>query len=72
MTPPFSFRPANYDWKKKDGELPPLAKADGAYLRFEMLNKSDNGVYLCKVDNGIGQSEGEYKLLVQGRTPSGR
>lgn len=56
---------------KKDGELPPLAKVDGAYLRFEMLNKSDNGVYLCKVDNGIGQSEGEYKLLVQGRTPAG-
>lgn len=44
---------------------------DGAYLRFEMLNKSDNGLYLCKVDNGIGQSEGEYKLLVQGRTPGG-
>lgn len=72
-TPPsLSFRPTVYNWRKKDGELPPLAKVDGAYLRFEMLNKSDNGVYHCQVDNGIGQSEGEYKLLVQGRTPGGR
>lgn len=53
-------------WEKKDGELPPLAKVDGAFLRFEMLNKSDNGVYLCHADNGIGSSQGEYTLLVQG------
>lgn len=59
-------RPTIYIWKKKDGELPPLAKPDGAFLRFEMLNKSDNGVYLCQADNGIGNSQGEYALLVQG------
>ncbi|XP_029930693.1 cell adhesion molecule 3 isoform X2 [Myripristis murdjan] len=57
--------PTSYEWLKTDGELPPLAKVDGAFLRFEMLNKSDNGVYLCNADNGIGQSQGEYKLLVQ-------
>uniref|UniRef100_A0A667Z0L4 Cell adhesion molecule 3 n=1 Tax=Myripristis murdjan TaxID=586833 RepID=A0A667Z0L4_9TELE len=57
-------RPTSYEWLKTDGELPPLAKVDGAFLRFEMLNKSDNGVYLCNADNGIGQSQGEYKLLV--------
>ncbi|XP_041659931.1 cell adhesion molecule 3 isoform X1 [Cheilinus undulatus] len=57
--------PASFMWEKKDGELPPLAKADGAFLRFEMLNKSDNGVYLCNADNGIGNSQGEYTLLVQ-------
>ncbi|XP_049930677.1 cell adhesion molecule 3 isoform X1 [Epinephelus moara] len=57
--------PTSYTWEKKDGELPPLAKADSAFLRFEMLNKSDNGVYLCHADNGIGNSQGEYKLLVQ-------
>ncbi|XP_071346841.1 cell adhesion molecule 3 isoform X3 [Trachinotus anak] len=57
--------PTSYMWEKKDGELPPLAKADGAFLRFEMLNKSDNGVYLCQADNGIGNSQGEYTLLVQ-------
>uniref|UniRef100_A0A8C6WX57 Cell adhesion molecule 3 n=1 Tax=Neogobius melanostomus TaxID=47308 RepID=A0A8C6WX57_9GOBI len=38
----------------KDGELGPLVKIDGAYLHFEMLNKSDNGVYLCQAENGIG------------------
>ena len=44
-----------------------LAKADGAFLQFEMLNKSDNGVYLCLADNGVGRSStGEYTLLVQG------
>uniref|UniRef100_A0A665VEH1 Cell adhesion molecule 3 n=1 Tax=Echeneis naucrates TaxID=173247 RepID=A0A665VEH1_ECHNA len=57
--------PASYFWEKKDGELPPLAKVDGAFLRFEMLNKSDNGVYHCRADNIIGSSEGEYTLLVQ-------
>ncbi|XP_026231116.1 cell adhesion molecule 3 isoform X1 [Anabas testudineus] len=57
--------PTSYIWEKKDGELPPLSKADGAYLRFEMLNKSDNGVYLCHADNGIGNGQGEYTLLVQ-------
>ncbi|XP_040000110.1 cell adhesion molecule 3 [Xiphias gladius] len=57
--------PTSYIWEKKDGELPPLAKADGAFLRFEMLNKSDNGVYLCHADNGIGNNQGEYTLLVQ-------
>ncbi|XP_034038720.1 cell adhesion molecule 3-like [Thalassophryne amazonica] len=30
-----------------------------------MLNKSDNGVYLCNADNGIGTSKGEYSLVVQ-------
>uniref|UniRef100_A0A665VFV5 Cell adhesion molecule 3 n=1 Tax=Echeneis naucrates TaxID=173247 RepID=A0A665VFV5_ECHNA len=59
------LRPASYFWEKKDGELPPLAKVDGAFLRFEMLNKSDNGVYHCRADNIIGSSEGEYTLLVQ-------
>lgn len=62
-----SLRPTAYTWKKKDGELPQLAKIEGAYLRFEMLNKSDNGVYLCQADNGIGNSQGEYTLLVQGK-----
>ncbi|XP_054625081.1 cell adhesion molecule 3 isoform X2 [Dunckerocampus dactyliophorus] len=58
-------KPSSYIWEKKDGELPPLAKANGAFLHFEMLNKTDNGVYLCFVDNGIGSSVGEYMLLVQ-------
>ncbi|XP_076601865.1 cell adhesion molecule 3 isoform X2 [Chaetodon auriga] len=58
--------PTSYMWEKKDGELPPLAKVDGAFLLFEVLNKSDNGVYLCTADNGIGNSQGEYTLLVQG------
>ncbi|KAM9349277.1 cell adhesion molecule 3 [Symphorus nematophorus] len=60
--------PTSYIWEKKDGELPPLAKVDGAYLRFETLNKSDNGIYLCHADNGIGKSSGDYTLLVQDPT----
>ncbi|XP_029686929.1 cell adhesion molecule 3 isoform X3 [Takifugu rubripes] len=67
--------PNSYIWQKKDGALPPLAKSDGAFLHFEMLNKSDNGVYLCLADNGIGRSQGAYILLVQDPTamssPSG-
>ncbi|KAM4605212.1 cell adhesion molecule 3, partial [Polymixia lowei] len=60
--------PSSYNWEKKDGELPPLAKVDGAFLRFESLNKSDNGVYLCQANNDIGKSQGEYTLLVQDPT----
>uniref|UniRef100_A0A8K9WPT7 Cell adhesion molecule 3 n=1 Tax=Oncorhynchus mykiss TaxID=8022 RepID=A0A8K9WPT7_ONCMY len=60
--------PISYVWQKKDGELPPLAKVDGSVLRFEMLNKSDNGIYLCQADNGIGKVQGQYTLLVQDPT----
>uniref|UniRef100_A0A673AES1 Cell adhesion molecule 3 n=1 Tax=Sphaeramia orbicularis TaxID=375764 RepID=A0A673AES1_9TELE len=56
-------------WEKKNGEFPPLAKVEGAYLHFEMLNKSDNGVYLCYAGNGIGtEGLGEYTLQVQDPT----
>ena len=58
--------PRSYVWERKDGELSALAKVDGAFLVFEMLNKSDNGVYQCQIDNGIGKSEGVYTLQVQG------
>ncbi|XP_013996554.2 cell adhesion molecule 3 isoform X1 [Salmo salar] len=61
-------KPTSYVWQKKDGELPLLAKVDGSFLLFEMLNKSDNGVYLCQADNGIGKMQGEYTLLVQDLT----
>lgn len=58
--------PSIFLWEKKDGELGPLVKFDGAFLYFEMLNKSHNGVYLCQASNGIGdQGQGEYTLFVQ-------
>uniref|UniRef100_A0AAR2LP02 Ig-like domain-containing protein n=1 Tax=Pygocentrus nattereri TaxID=42514 RepID=A0AAR2LP02_PYGNA len=60
--------PTSFTWQKKDGELPPQVKADGAFLLFEALNKSDNGVYLCQANNGIGPGEGSYTLLVQDPT----
>uniref|UniRef100_A0A3B3HG08 Cell adhesion molecule 3 n=1 Tax=Oryzias latipes TaxID=8090 RepID=A0A3B3HG08_ORYLA len=60
--------PANYIWERRDGDLPLLAKPDGAVLYFSMLNKSDNGVYVCHADNGIGKSSGEYTLQVQDPT----
>lgn len=57
--------PTTYIWEKKDGELPSLARTEGAVLHFPMLNKSDNGVYICHADNGIGNNHGEYTLQVQ-------
>ncbi|KAK5600918.1 hypothetical protein CRENBAI_007081 [Crenichthys baileyi] len=60
--------PTIYSWEKADGELPPLVKADGAILSFLMLNKSDNGVYTCHADNGIGKGRGSYMLQVQDTT----
>lgn len=61
------LRPTIFSWEKEDGELPPLAKAEGALLSFSMLNKSDNGVYICHADNGIGKGKGSYTLQVQGK-----
>ncbi|XP_060762004.1 cell adhesion molecule 3 isoform X2 [Neoarius graeffei] len=60
--------PLSFMWQKKDAEFPPQVRPDNAYLRFEALNKSDNGVYLCRADNGIGWNEGYYTLLVQDPT----
>ncbi|XP_027875229.1 cell adhesion molecule 3 isoform X1 [Xiphophorus couchianus] len=57
--------PTIYSWEKAEGELPPLAKADGAFLSFSVLNKSDNGMYICHADNGIGKGRGSYTLQVQ-------
>lgn len=61
--------PTTFSWKKKDGELGPQVKIEGAFLYFEMLNKSDNGVYECEAGNGIGNlGLGEYTLSVQDPT----
>ncbi|XP_048019213.1 cell adhesion molecule 3 isoform X2 [Megalobrama amblycephala] len=57
--------PTTFVWQRKEGGLPPLAKEDGAFLRFESLNKSDNGVYECQADNGIGVGDVSHTLLVQ-------
>ncbi|XP_062843633.1 cell adhesion molecule 3 [Trichomycterus rosablanca] len=57
--------PLSFRWQKKDAELPPQVRSEGAYLRFESLNKTDDGVYLCHADNGIGEREGSYTLRVQ-------
>ncbi|MBN3305183.1 CADM3 protein, partial [Amia calva] len=57
--------PNNYQWEKKDGELPLLSKQEDSFLRFEALNKSDNGLYRCEADNGIGKGMAEYRLVVQ-------
>uniref|UniRef100_A0A147B292 Cell adhesion molecule 3 n=1 Tax=Fundulus heteroclitus TaxID=8078 RepID=A0A147B292_FUNHE len=67
--------PSDYSWKRKDGELPPLAKVQGAFLSFSMLNKSDNGEYICHARNTVGTGMGTYTLQVQDTTamasPSG-
>uniref|UniRef100_A0AAZ3SM26 Ig-like domain-containing protein n=1 Tax=Oncorhynchus tshawytscha TaxID=74940 RepID=A0AAZ3SM26_ONCTS len=51
-----------------NGNPEPISYVDGSVLRFEMLNKSDNGMYLCQADNGIGKVQGQYTLLVQDPT----
>ncbi|KAI5615350.1 cell adhesion molecule 3 isoform X2, partial [Silurus asotus] len=57
--------PLSFRWHKKDAEFPPHVREEGAFLRFDALNKSDNGVYLCHTDNGVGWNEGSYTLQVQ-------
>ncbi|XP_063076612.1 cell adhesion molecule 3 [Engraulis encrasicolus] len=60
--------PSSFVWEKKDADLPALAKSDNSYLRFEALNKSDAGVYLCTANNDVGQEQSQYTLLVQDST----
>ncbi|XP_059419264.1 cell adhesion molecule 3-like isoform X2 [Carassius carassius] len=62
--------PTAFVWRRKDGELPPMAKVDDAFLRFESLNKTDNGVYECQADNGIGTGDVTHTLLVQDQEDS--
>ncbi|XP_057191052.1 cell adhesion molecule 3 isoform X2 [Triplophysa rosa] len=57
--------PTAYTWDKKDGLLSLQVKVDGAFLRFESLNKSDDGIYMCYADNGIGRGDGSFPLSVQ-------
>ncbi|XP_039597338.1 cell adhesion molecule 3 isoform X1 [Polypterus senegalus] len=57
--------PSKFEWSKQDSVLPVLAKADDNFLRFEALNKSDNGVYVCKASNSMGSGSAEHKLYVQ-------
>ncbi|XP_046732019.1 cell adhesion molecule 3 isoform X1 [Silurus meridionalis] len=57
--------PLSFRWHKKDAEFPPHVREEGPFLRFDALNKSDNGVYLCHTDNGVGWNEGSYTLQVQ-------
>lgn len=63
----YLLRPTIFNWEKVEGELPPLAKAEGALLSFSMLNKSDNGMYICHAGNDIGKGSGSYTLDVQGK-----
>ncbi|XP_031418819.1 cell adhesion molecule 3 isoform X2 [Clupea harengus] len=61
--------PVSFTWEKKDGDIPAaLVKADGSALRFEALNKSDSGVYVCTAINDIGEEQTQYTLLVQDPT----
>lgn len=60
--------PTSYTWDKKDGLLSSQVKVDGAFLLFESLNKSDDGIYLCYADNGIGRGDGSFPLSVQDPT----
>ncbi|XP_057191053.1 cell adhesion molecule 3 isoform X3 [Triplophysa rosa] len=60
--------PTAYTWDKKDGLLSLQVKVDGAFLRFESLNKSDDGIYMCYADNGIGRGDGSFPLSVQDPT----
>ncbi|XP_016347576.1 cell adhesion molecule 3-like isoform X2 [Sinocyclocheilus anshuiensis] len=62
--------PTAFVWRRKDGELPPMTKVDDAFLHFESLNKSDNGVYECQADNGIGMGDVTHTLLVQDQEDS--
>ncbi|XP_062386756.1 cell adhesion molecule 3 isoform X2 [Sardina pilchardus] len=60
--------PTSFNWDRKDGQMPPLAKKVNNMLHFEALNKSDSGVYVCYAINNIGQEQSQYTLLVQDPT----
>ncbi|XP_078526820.1 cell adhesion molecule 3 isoform X1 [Lissotriton helveticus] len=61
--------PRTYVWEKKGGELPPQSRQQENTLVFLFLNKSDSGVYLCKVSSLMGNYVAEHNLDVNAVLP---
>ncbi|XP_070805753.1 sialic acid-binding Ig-like lectin 5 [Pituophis catenifer annectens] len=53
--------PATTSWAKRDGRL---QKPPDNQLRLTNLTVEDEGVYVCKAKNGLGNVEGTFRLYV--------
>uniref|UniRef100_A0ABM5EK41 Basement membrane-specific heparan sulfate proteoglycan core protein isoform X2 n=1 Tax=Pogona vitticeps TaxID=103695 RepID=A0ABM5EK41_9SAUR len=56
---------AQVEWSKEDGEMPPNHTVRNGVLRIEKLDRSCQGVYICRVSSPTGQAEEKARLIVQ-------
>ncbi|XP_053136681.1 basement membrane-specific heparan sulfate proteoglycan core protein isoform X4 [Hemicordylus capensis] len=56
---------AQIEWFKEDGELPPHHSIRNGVLRIEKLDRSSQGVYVCRVSGATGQAQDSTRLVVQ-------
>ncbi|XP_069491518.1 cell adhesion molecule 3 isoform X2 [Ambystoma mexicanum] len=61
--------PQTYIWEKEGGELPPQSRQQENNLVFLFLNKSDTGVYKCKVSSLMGTFIAKHILDVNDPSP---
>ncbi|XP_067328853.1 basement membrane-specific heparan sulfate proteoglycan core protein isoform X4 [Anolis sagrei] len=56
---------AQIEWLKEDGEMPPQHSINNGVLRIEKLDRSCQGVYVCRASGPSGQAQERVQLVVQ-------
>ncbi|XP_042333788.1 LOW QUALITY PROTEIN: basement membrane-specific heparan sulfate proteoglycan core protein [Sceloporus undulatus] len=56
---------AQIEWFKEDGELPASHSINNGVLRIEKLDRSCQGVYVCRASGPSGQAQDRVRLMVQ-------
>ncbi|KAJ7306581.1 hypothetical protein JRQ81_009947, partial [Phrynocephalus forsythii] len=56
---------ARVEWSKEDGEMPPTHTVHNGLLRIEKVDRSCQGVYVCRVSSPRGRAEERAQLIVQ-------
>ncbi|XP_072552989.1 basement membrane-specific heparan sulfate proteoglycan core protein [Salminus brasiliensis] len=53
------------EWLKEGGALPPNHHVKDGVLRIENLEKSNEGIYICRATSAYGQAQDSAKLTIQ-------
>ncbi|XP_062822809.1 basement membrane-specific heparan sulfate proteoglycan core protein isoform X3 [Anolis carolinensis] len=56
---------AQIEWLKEDGEMPSQHSISNGVLRIEKLDRSCQGVYICRASGPSGQAQERVQLVVQ-------
>lgn len=65
-----SSTPVTYHWTRLDGELSADAHVSGAWLRFNQIQRTDNGDYQCIARNQYGDDTSVLRVYVRESNPT--